>query len=140
MKENNGFTLIELLGAVIIIAILALISFPLVVEYIRNSQKILVDSERTVIKLATERFLNDNKNNYPRNNGVGYCISIQDLVDGNYLSGAFVDANNGKLMNDKTAEKFTTSSYVRMNVKTDLKYTYCDILSTIDACQTASCP
>lgn len=134
MKENSGFTLIELLGAVIIIAMLAIISFPLVLDYIRQSQKILVESELTVIKVATESYLNDNKNDYPRNNGTRYCIAVQDLIDGDYLKGSFVEANEGKLINDAQSKEFRKNSYVRMKIVSE-KYTYDNIFQTLSACE-----
>lgn len=72
MKNNKGFTLVELLGVLIVLAILAVITIPLVGEYIESSRQKAYDVEiKTIIKAAKEYYTKysgrikfDNNNEY----------------------------------------------------------------------------
>ena len=54
MKSKRGFTLIELLAVIVILAIIALISVPMILKYIENSKKESFERSIDSIEIATE--------------------------------------------------------------------------------------
>lgn len=86
LKKKNAFTLVELLAVIVLLGILMLLTFPKIIE-VTNSQKTRVSNAKLkLMKIATEEYLRDNRNNYPIRTGYRYCVSIKALDEGNYLT------------------------------------------------------
>ena len=91
MKKNNGFTLIELLATIIILAGIALVSFPILLNTIKNSENKIDDvTERLVIN-ATKLYVDDNLNEYPPTEGNTYCIPVDNLIQSKHLEKGVIE-------------------------------------------------
>ncbi|MDD3392896.1 MAG: BspA family leucine-rich repeat surface protein [Bacilli bacterium] len=85
MKKNNGFTLIELLAVIVILAVIALIATPLIMNVIKNAKKgAFLDSSYAIVSAAEQGYAKGliketdlEMTKYTFNNGV------QSLVSGN---------------------------------------------------------
>lgn len=84
--KKNAFTLLELLGVVIILGVLTLITFPIILNQIKDAKQGIKDSTKTLIIDAAKDYYEDNTNNYEKTEGITYCIDIKTLTDENYLS------------------------------------------------------
>ena len=82
--KKHGFTLIELIAVVIILGLIAVVSFPILINQIKGTE-IKIDSEtKKILFSAAETYINDNLDNY-KYDGT-YCIQISGLIDDQYLS------------------------------------------------------
>jgi prepilin-type N-terminal cleavage/methylation domain-containing protein len=78
--KNKGFTLLEMLTALIIMAIVAIITIPVVLNIITGMRKrAFLESEKGLIRAATN-YLNFNEELYPTNIGDITEVSIDTLV------------------------------------------------------------
>lgn len=93
MKNSRGFTLIELLGVVVILAAVALIAFPAIVNQIKKSHDDLDEALTTVIYTASEQLLSER--NYPK---IGkYCIRLKELVNEGKLSAPIRNSDGNEI-------------------------------------------
>ena len=79
--NKKGFTLAEVLGVIVLLAIIALLAFPTILENIRKSQEKMSEATKKVILASTDTFIDMNQNNYPKTNGSVYCISFLELMN-----------------------------------------------------------
>lgn len=100
--KKNAFTLLELLGVVIILGVLSLITFPIILNQIKDAKQGIKDSTKTLIIDAAKDYYEDNTNNYEKTEGITYCIDIKTLTDENYLSR---NLKNENLNNIDTSKK-----------------------------------
>lgn len=84
MKKNYGFTLIELLATISLLAFLAFLIFPNVTERFENSKKEISDAELKLIYNGAKNYILDG--NYSIKVGKKYCITLDELNSGNYIS------------------------------------------------------
>ena len=84
--KNKAFTLLELLGVIIILGILSLITFPIILNQIKNAKQGIKYSTKTLIIDAAKDYYEDNTNNFDLIEGITYCIDIKTLTDNNYLN------------------------------------------------------
>lgn len=86
MKLNNeAFTLLELLGVVIILGLLVTLTLPSVINSIKKSSNEIDNINKELAINAADLYIRDNKSYFDVSNGTEFCISLSDLVDGNYL-------------------------------------------------------
>lgn len=100
--KNKGFTLLELLGVVIILGVLSMITFPIILNQIKNAKQGIKESTKTLIIDAAKDYYEDNINNYDKIEGMTYCIDINTLTDNDYLNKKLKDEN---LNNIDTSKK-----------------------------------
>lgn len=96
--NKKGFTLIELVGAIVIIAILALMAFPALVSMLNKGQEGVDESVKQVIKSAAADCVNENINDY-----ASKCNTVEKLKNNGYLSTTFYD----KYKEDITGKSIT---------------------------------
>lgn len=99
--KNKGFTLIELLGVIMILAILALITFPPIIEEIKKSKSEIKGTTKVLIIDAAKDYYEDNINNYELIEGVTYCININTLSEQGYLNKKIKDENLNNISDNK---------------------------------------
>lgn len=94
MKEK-GFTLTELLGVMVLLSILALITFPPIINQIKNAKQDISDATLTLIYNSAKLYVNDRPNTYQLTDGDTYCITLQELVNQTYLKAPIEDIQTG---------------------------------------------
>lgn len=110
MKKNNGFTLIELLATIIILAGIALVAFPVLLNTIKNSENQIDDVTEKLVINAAKLYVDDNANDYPLVNGNAYCIPFSDLIKSNHLENSIVEATDIN-PSEKTLKVTVTNVY-----------------------------
>ena len=93
--KNKGFTLIELLGVLIVLGIIVLISFPPIINQMRNMRNKVSEATLSLLYSATTKYIEENKNTYPTKEDTTYCISLQTLVDAAIIAEPINDAQTG---------------------------------------------
>ncbi|MBR3897792.1 MAG: prepilin-type N-terminal cleavage/methylation domain-containing protein [Bacilli bacterium] len=78
--KNKGFTLVELLAVIVMIAIVASISVPIIISVINDSRAKSYDRQVEMIKDAAERYVNENALEFSENK-----VSVETLKSTGYL-------------------------------------------------------
>ena len=82
MKNKKGFTLIELLAVIVLLGLIAAISYPKVLEVYNSKQKDVKERQQDIIKAAAEEYVNDNINNFPTKSTTAIkCILVSELAN-----------------------------------------------------------
>lgn len=102
--KNKGFTLMELLGVIMILAILALITFPPIIEEIKKSKSEIKGTTKVLIIDAAKDYYADNINNYETYEGITYCININTLSEQGYLNKKIKDENLNDINTSKNVK------------------------------------
>ena len=112
--KNKGFTLIELLGSITLLAAVALLAFPAILNLIGGSQKEINQSKKSYVESAAADYVSDHENDFTTK------IKVKDLIDYGYISDKAIDADkdiyNGCVF--VTTQQTTDSSlreYTRYN-------------------------
>jgi len=86
MKNSKGFTLAELLGVLTLLAIIALITVPLVNKYIANSRQKAYDAEMITLKKAAQQWLVKNSASVQWDEYGYYALNLDVLKQSEFLS------------------------------------------------------
>ena len=111
MKKNNGFTLIELLAVIIILAAIALVAFPVLLNTIKNSENQIDETTEKLVINATKLYIDDNLNDYPKTNGNIYCISFDNLIANKYMEKGIIESTGVEFTN-KVVKVIVNNSYM----------------------------
>ena len=95
--KKNGFTLSELLGVIILLSILALITFPPIISQLKKSKEEMKDGVEKLIYSSADLYIKDRVNLYQKEEGETYCITLQELVNERYLQQDIEDENGTKM-------------------------------------------
>ena len=102
---KKGFTLIELLGVIIILALLVVLVFPSIVNSVRNSSKKTDDVTLQLIYNASNLYIDNHKNNFPRINGGKYIVDLADLIgEGHLVSPIKLSESDDDITNKKCVQ------------------------------------
>lgn len=116
--KNKAFTLMELLGVIVILGILALVTFPNIASHIAKAKTEIKEGTNTLIIDAAKDYYEDNKNDYEQLEGITYCINISTLTDNNYL--------NKKLKNENLNDIDTTKNVKMIYHNNNFEYQVTD--------------
>ena len=111
--KNKGITLIELLGVIIILALLMIIVFPSIVNSVKKSSNKTDDLTKELIYNASDLFVDQHINEFPKMNGSKYIIELSTLVEEGLLtgpiklSGSDLDVTNNKCIQVTYNEGYT---------------------------------
>lgn len=108
--NKRGFTLIEVLICIILLAALALIVIPNVLEITEKKEEEVLGTRKTIIYSEIKMYMNQNKNNYPLDPGNIYCFKFSDLE------------NKGII--DVSLDSINKEHYVRVALDNNAKYIY----------------
>ena len=78
--KNKGFTLIELLGVIIILSLLVIIIFPSIIGSVKNSGEKTDELMLDMIYNAADLYISSNPNEYWKEEGNKYIVSLDSLV------------------------------------------------------------
>ena len=92
---NKGFTLAELIGVIVILGLIALVAIPSILNAINSQKDEISDASREIIYSATNLYIRDNSNNFPKFNGNTFCLTLDKLTQGDYLPDTIYDAVSG---------------------------------------------
>ena len=115
--NKKGFTLAELLGVVVLLGILATIAFPPLLNQLNKSKEKLSDATLKVLGTAAEQYIDDHSSSYPIKDGKTYCISLETLVNYNYLKSPIMDASTGEEISEK-------DNYIKFKINKFNDYDY----------------
>lgn len=123
---KKGFTLIELMAVIIILSLFAILTFPNIVGQIKKTKNEKNNNVNTIVLSATKKYINDNPNEYDKEEGNNYCIAIKDLVDNDYLKEDIVNTEDNNLLdfvvNVSYEEEFKYEIASKCSNYTELKY------------------
>lgn len=81
--NKKGFTLVELLAVIVILSILAVISFAIIFKLIDNSRNDIYNSNINTIETAAEKWAAQNSKLIGKT--TPYCLDVDRLVSGGYI-------------------------------------------------------
>ena len=112
---KKGFTLTELIGVVIILALIALLAFPPILNAIRETKSEISDASKEILYNAVGLYASNNSNSLPKTEGNVYCITIGTLIKGEYLP--------TKVYDSVTGEEISTDNIIEIKVENN-NYSY----------------
>lgn len=86
---KKGFTLIELLGVVLILAVLIILIFPSVINFIKKGNDTIDDATLKLIYNASNMYMKDMESDFSSDE-VNHCITFQNLIDGGYIKDSVI--------------------------------------------------
>ncbi|MBR3898394.1 MAG: type II secretion system protein [Bacilli bacterium] len=115
---KKGFTLIEMIGSVVILAMIAVVAFPAVLNLLNNSQGKIDDAMKNTAIGGAREYVTDHVNCYPRIGSLpaecssvpninNELLTVQVLLDKGYLTDS--EINHHEEMKDDVI-KITLSS------------------------------
>jgi type IV pilus assembly protein PilA len=102
--NKKGITLVELISALVLISLIALIAIPLITGLLKDSKEDSDKINRKNIQEAAALYLADNIGStidFSTNNTT--TVTLQQLVDGGYISGDLKDQISGSNYNLDTS-------------------------------------
>ncbi len=93
-----GFTLVELLGILLILAVIALIAFPIVQNTIKNSQEKALERNIETIEEAAYRYSVENDIGYPSESDKKYLM-LSDIQSKGFLDKQIINPVTDEVMN-----------------------------------------
>ncbi len=115
--NKKGFTLAELLGVIVLLGILATVAFPPLLNQLNKSKEKLSGATLKVLGTAAEQYIDDHSSSYPIKDGKTYCISLETLVNYNYLKSPIMDASTGEEISEK-------DNYIKFKINKFNDYDY----------------
>ena len=94
--NKKGFTLIEVLAVVIILTLLMLLVVPNVVNKFSTKKNEVKQVNDELIISAAKLYVDDHSDEFIKENDMQYCVSIQKLVDEDYLNSKVIDITTNK--------------------------------------------
>jgi len=122
---KKGFTLVELLGVFAIMAIIMLVSVPIITGMMKKGEEQKYITFKNNAFLSAEAYINDHIEDYPEMKTVGsyVYITFKQLIENNYMSSTVYDPNTSKTADEEL--DYTVVATVLSN------YTYSYSLSTV---------
>jgi len=120
---KKGFTLIEMIGSIVILAIIALVAFPAVLNMLNSSQVKVDDGMKKYAKGAAKEYVNDHVNDFPRNSSLNKNVSINKLISEGYMTEKSVNDN----MKNDNVEVTTKTNTINGENIVIYDYTYIEV-------------
>ncbi len=108
--KNKGYTLIELLGVIIILSLLVSFAIPTIINVIKSSTTKKDKLVEDIIINAAEMYVDDYDNEFYSIYGNVSCISLNDLVELDYLKNK-VEIDGKDIINTKSVKISYTGKY-----------------------------
>ena len=108
---KRGFTLVEMIAVIGIIAMIAAVSFPAIINQLGEKKEQISDVTKKIIFDAADLYFSDHQSEYPKVSGESYCISIDQLVSVASLKAPIKDNLTGDEIPLTTNVKTTVNSY-----------------------------
>ena len=95
---KRGFTLVELLGVLLVLAVIALITFPIVTKSIKDNKERLYNSQLEEIKLGAEKWAYKNLSLLPDQDGETITVTLLTLKESGDVPLDVRDPRTGELI------------------------------------------
>ena len=102
--NKKAFTLVELIGVITVIGLISILVAPTIINQIKNNQNKIDSVTERLIFSATDLYLDTKQNDYPKNSGSVYCLTLQDLVDDGKLVEPILNSNGDKISLDRVVK------------------------------------
>ena len=105
--NKKGFTLTELIGVIVILAVIALISVPIINGVVKRSKERLYETQIKEIKQGAAMWLSEHPEFFNDNQII---VSIEILLEGDYLEENYVDksvAGTKRILNPINKQPFS---------------------------------
>lgn len=124
MRNKKGFTLIELIAVIVILAGVALITFPALLNQINGTKGQISDSLQQIISSSVKSYIDANRNEFISSSDHSYIIAVSDLVNKNYLSKSMLDSIKDNSGNDydRIIVSYDNNNYTYKLMKKDVDY------------------
>lgn len=109
--SKKGFTLAEVVGVVIILGLLALLSFPQILNLIKKNENKIDESTNKLIYAASLEYVYNHIDDFPKVINNNYCLTINDLLQEQLLT--------NDIVND-----IPYSTKIKVTVDENLNYNY----------------
>ena len=86
MKNKKGFTLIELIGVIILLGIIALITYPIVGAVIEESQQKAYEKQISELERLSYTWITRNLNKLTKDESIEYKLNFSELNDSGLVS------------------------------------------------------
>ena len=107
MKKNKGFTLIELLAVIVVLAIILIIAIPAIGNVIENSREKTYQNQKGMIENAARLYVGKNPHVLPNEIGGTIEVTLNDLVENNFLESIPKDPRTRELLPDTSVVLIT---------------------------------
>lgn len=107
---KRGFTLIELLGVIVLLAVLIIVAFPTIINFIKSSNEEKDELTLNLLYNAAEMHIENNFEKFPKKNGNSYCIDIKELVEEGLLKEP-IKLSDVDIINTKSIQVFYQEKY-----------------------------
>lgn len=107
---KKGYTLVELLGVIMILALVCALVFPSLINFIKKTNEDQDELTTKLILNQVELFIKDNPRNFKSVTENTYCISVETLIENNYLSGNF-ELDGEDITNTKSIKATYTNKF-----------------------------
>lgn len=107
---KKGFTLIELIGSITILAIIALIAFPVISNVLKKGNDDIDSYTKKVIISAANKYVNEHKDLYPKA-GSAKNLCVDTLYNEGYLEDSFYKKYGTKISSGGVLVKSTNTKY-----------------------------
>lgn len=108
--KKKGFTLVELLGVVVILGLLLIIALPPILNQIKSAKGQISAATTQLIENAADLYVSSHSNDYPKNSGNVFCITLKSLVESGNLASPLTDVSTGKEIDLGQVVKATVTS------------------------------
>ena len=113
---KKGFTLAELLGVLVVLGLIAMITFPVVTNSLSSSKIKLCETQLKQIENAARAYAADHLEVLPGTDGDTYNVTLTTLSSEGYI--------DSKIENPVTGQNFNGDSVYVSITKQSKKYTY----------------
>lgn len=103
--KRKGFTLIELMGALVLLSLIVLVSFPAIVSVVKRSGNKIDEATKKLMISAARIKIDKYKNDYPLVDGNVFCEDIQSLIEKGYLISDLQDGSTGETIDEEELAK-----------------------------------
>lgn len=110
---KKGFTLAEMVAAVVILSLVALIAFPPLLNFIRQTDNTLDDKTKDLVITSSTQYITRHSDSFTKTIGNEYYIYIEDLIKDDLLSNNLIKNSSLEL-----------KSCVKINVNNNYEYEY----------------
>ena len=126
---KKGFTLMEMIAVIVIIAIITMVSTPLILNQLSNNKDKVSEASKNIIYNATALYLEENTKLYPKVDGTTYCsLTLESLVNDGKLVSPVKDLSSGT--------EIALNRVIKVYINEYSDYEYCLVDSNDTECST----